>query len=1021
MFLSDVSIKRPVFITMIMAALIVVGLIAYSRLAVDLFPDTSTPVVTVRTSYPGASPEIVETEITQILEETMSTLAGVKSVESTSSAGSSSIRVEYELDYPVDKAVNEVRERVAWVQRRLPRDAEAPLVLRFDPSMSPFLMFSVADASGKTSQTALRRFVDERVAPRIERVDGVAAVDVNGGRQREIQVLLSLDRLQALGLSPQQVSAAIRTENLDVPGGLVTDNNRELTLSTPGNFKTIDEIGNAVVFNRGGVAVRVKDVALVQDGFRVARSYTRLDGQDSVLVMVRKQSGTNTLQVAARTNELLKNILDENPNLNLVVTRDESEFIRTSVDDTLRDLLLGGLLACFVVFLFFLNWRMTFITVIGLPVIVIGTFWAISLLGFSLNMITLLALSLCIGLLIDDAIVVRENMFRHLEKGEDPRTAAGRGTAEIALAVLAMTLSIVSVFMPIAFATGMIGKLFKQFGITVSLAVFISLFEAFTLAPMLASRFDPRGRGGKLSKGLSLSLLIRGYRGFLSWAMGHRLVVIGVAVAVFAGSLFMTGRVGQGFAADMDQGYFEISLQQPPGTTLETSDRIALEAERRIREEPEVAHLLARVGSGSGPEESSISVRLKERGKVRVVQQRLRAKLANLDPNTRIRYSSQMASLTGSLTGAVSVRGRPILVAVQSNGSLEDLDAASIQVARAIAQVPGAIDVDRNVKPPRPALRIEVERARAAEMGLSTAFVGATVRNLVYGETASQFRDGAEDIDIIVRLREEDRQRAMDILSLPMASATKGAPVRLAAVSNLVPSTEPFEINRLDRQRQIMVGGAIQDRPQGDVIADVQKRLEGELLPPGVSFRFTGQSRQMQESFRSLYFVMALSVLFMYMVLASQLGSFVQPLIVMLALPLSLVGAMGALLVTGKSLDITAMIGMILLMGIVTKNSILLLDFANNRRREGASAAQAMIEAGQVRLRPVLMTSAALIMGMLPVAWGIGAGGEFRSPMAITVIGGLITSTMLTLIVVPVVYTFVEGLKKKVARSEQEE
>lgn len=1008
MFLSDLSIKRPVFVTMLMVALIVVGVIAYAKLPVDLFPDTSSPVISVRVSYPGASPEVVESEITKILEEAVSPLSGIQSIESSSSQGQSSVTVIYSPDYAVDKAASDVRERVASVQRQLPRDATVPVVQRFDPSLSPFLMFSLADSTGKMSGTQLRSLVDSIIGPEIERVNGVAAVDVSGGQQRQIDVLLSLDRLQALGITPQQVSAAIDAENQDLPGGTIIDDNQQLNLRTPGNFTSVDDIANVAVVTKNLAAVRVRDLAEVKDAFRIDRSYSRLDGNPSVVVMVRKQSGTNTLQVAAGVHGLLENVIKQYPNLSLVVTRDDSGFIKTSVNDTLRDLIIGGLLACLVVFVFFLNWKMTLITIVGLPVIVIGTFWVIGALGFSLNMITLLALSLCIGLLIDDAIVVRENMFRHIEAGEDPPTAASRGTAEIALAVVAMTLSIISVFLPVAFASGMIGKLFRQFGITVAVAVFISLFEAFTLAPMLASRFDPRGKKGHgISRGLSLDPVIRVYRGFLVWSLGHRFVVLSVGVVLLALSVVLVMRVGQSLSPDMDQGYFEISLSQPPGNVLENANAVALKAEAIVAAQPEVSHVLARVNS----ENSNISVRLKGTGQVAAVQRRLRVSLSTLDPNTRVRFSSQSGSLTGSLTGAVSVRSRPVLLAVQSNGSLEELDKASQQVVQAISQIPGIIEADRSVTPPRPGLRITVDRGRAAELGLSTAQVGATVRSLISGNVATQYVDNGENIDVNVRLRDEDQKRASDIMALPLQTA-KG-PVRLAAVSSMVPSTEPNEISRLDRQRQIMVGAGIQDRSQGEVVADVQKRLAQIELPPGVTYKFTGQTQQMQDSFKSLYFVMALAVVFMYMVLASQLGSFVQPLVVMIALPLSAVGAIGALMIAHKNLDIIAMIGMILLMGIVTKNSILLLDFANSRRREGASPGQAMLQAGQVRLRPVLMTSAALIMGMLPVAMGIGSGGEFRSPMAITVIGGLITSTLLTLVVVPVVYTMVEGRKER--------
>lgn len=1018
MWLSDLSIKRPVFIVMIMAALVIVGVLAYIKLPVDLLPDVATPLITVRTAYSGASPEVVEREVTKIMEDAVSTLSGVKSVTSSSQAGVSIVRIEYQLEYPVDKAVAEVQQQVARAVRQLPKDADVPVILRFDPNMSPIVMFSIADKSGSLNQVQLRQFVDDEVTPRIERVSGVAAVDVSGGLQRQINVLVSLTRLQALGISPQQVATAIDAENADIPAGTFIENNNQLTLRTPVGFTRPADIGEVVVINKGGVPVKVKDIAIVEDGFKDRLSYSRLDGQDSVILQVTKQSGTNTIQVAKGIINETAKIASEKPNLNIVITRDDSQFIKESVNGTLRDLILGGLLACIVVFFFFMNWRMTLITVAGLPIIAVGTFWGISLLGFGLNMITLLALALCIGLLIDDAIVVRENMFRHLEAGEPPRLAASRGTAEIALAVVAMTLSIISVFLPVAFATGQIGKLFREFGITISIAVIISLFEAFTLAPMLAAHFDPGvkketanpSKKKKMETGIPMDTLKGGYRRVLSWTLSHRAMTLSIVVLVLVLSAFMVQRIGRSFMSDMDQGYFEVALSQPPGTTLEQADRIAREAESRITQQPEVAHVVTRVGSGSSPEQSSISVRLKGRGYVKTVQPRLRQKLANLDPTTSVRFSGQSASLTGSLTGASSVNLRPIQLTVRGNVPLPDLQKAADQVKKIVGEVPGIIDLDFGVTPPRPGFSVVVDRSRAADLGLSATSIGTTVRNLMNGNVASTFQDGNDSIDIVVRLQGQDRQNAQDILSLPVVTRS-GAVIPIRAFSKLAPSTEAAQINRLDRQRQILVGANFQGRPQGDVIADIQKRLPVLSLPEGVSVAFTGATLQMNESFNTLYFVLLLSLIFMYMVLASQLSSFIQPLIIMIALPLSVAGAIGALLITGKYLDITAMIGMILLMGIVTKNSILLVDFANTRRRQGIDPKQAMLEAGQTRLRPVLMTSAALIFGMLPVALGLGAGSEFRAPMAITVIGGLITATILTLVVVPVIYTLVEGLK----------
>lgn len=1014
MWLSDLSIKRPVFIVMLMVALVVVGILAYTRMPVDLLPDVSTPMITVRTAYAGASPEVVEREVTKVIEEAVSPLSGVKNLSSSSQSGLSIVRIEYNLEYPVDKASNEVQQVVARAQRSLPKDADVPTILRFDPNLSPIVIFSIADKSGSMNQVQLRQMVDDEITARIERVEGVASVDVSGGLQRQINVLVSLSRLQALSISPQQVANAIEAENADIPGGNFIDNNSQLTLRTPVSFTKPQDIGEVVVTSRNGISVKVKDIARVEDGFRDRTNYSRLDGQPSVVLLVTKQSGTNTIKVAKGIIDETAKITSERPNLNLVVTRDDSQFIKESVNSTLKDLIVGGILACIVVFIFFMNWRMTLITIAGLPIIAVGTFWGISLMGFGLNMITLLALALCIGLLIDDAIVVRENMFRHLEAGKTPRMAASIGTSEIALAVLAMTLSIIAVFLPVAFATGQIGKLFREFGITISIAVIISLFEAFTLAPMLAAYFDPGvkkatasdSKKKKSEPGIPMEAMKRNYRRVLTWTLTHRAVTLLCVVIVFAFSVFLLQHIGQSFMSDMDQGYFEVSLSKPPGTTLGQTDMISQEAEARIAQQPEVTHVLARVSN----EQASISVRLKGRGHVKTVQSRLRRVLSNLDSNTTVRFSSQSASLTGSITGASSIGGRPIQLSIRGNVPLPELQKSADQVKQMLATIPGIIDLDFGTTPPRPGFSVVVDRDRAADLGLSATSIGSTVRNLMNGTTASTFQDGGDSVDIVVRLQEQDRRNAQDILSLPVISPKSGI-VAIRSFSTLVPSTESAQINRINRQRNIQVGANLTGRPQGDVISDIKKSLPSLSLPQGVSVAFAGASLQMSESFSILYFVLLLSLVFMYMVLASQLGSFVQPLIIMVALPLSVAGAVGALLITGKYLDLTAMIGMILLMGIVTKNSILLVDFANIRRKQGADPREAMLDAGQTRLRPVLMTSAALIMGMLPVAIGIGSGSEFRAPMAITIIGGLITSTFLTLLVVPVIYSLVEGLK----------
>jgi len=1024
MWLSDTAIKRPVFITMVILALVVLGGISYARMGVDLLPDMSLPVVAVQTIYPGASPTEVEAEVSKPLEEGLGSLSGVDSISSTSSEGMSQVIVRYKLEYPAAMAVENVRERVSAVRGGLPQDILDPVILRFDPSVSPILSFAVVEKDGSLGLAQLRSLVDDEIKPRVERLDGVAAAEVTGGLEQEIQVQLSLDRLRALGVSPQQVVSAIKTENLDIPAGRLTEAGREQLLRTPGKFQRVEDIAQVVVADQGGLPVRIRDVATVRDGFKEVRSYSRLDGRDNIFISVRKQSGTNTVRVANEVHQEIGRILREYPNLDIAVALDQSDFVKESTQDSLWDLGLGALLASLVVFLFFRNLRNTLITVIGLPVIVVATFWGMSLFGFTLNMITLLALSLCIGLLIDDAIVVRENIFRHMAAGEKPRVAASKAAAEIALAVLAMTLSIVSVFLPVAFATGIAGKIFREFGITVALAVLISLFEAFTLGPMLSAHFFRRveterkvgTRWGRLSGRIGglYESLVRGYLGFLDRALSHKALTLVVAGATFFLSLGALPLVGQTFLPKIDTGWFEMGLKLPPGTALGQTDEKVREVEGMLLWQPEVEHVFATVGTTAGPEQSSLFVKLKGRGHIEEIQQRLR------------NHYSAMATLsfTGGdvLMGGSAVSGmlgRPIQVSLRSSGSLDELDEASRQAIEAVANVPGLVDLARSVEPGKPELRIQVDRRRADDMGLSTAQIGSTVRTLVNGEIGSQFHQGDKDIDIMVRLREEDRQRHEDLFSLTILSP-RGTQVPLRAVASISSATGPTIIERQDRQRQITVGAGYLGRSQSKVIADVEARLENVNLPPGVSVKFTGETELMSEAFSTLYFALALSVIFMYMVLASQFGSFLQPFIIMLALPMSVVGAFIALLTSRSSLDITAMIGIILLMGIVTKNSILLVDFANVQRQRGVGLREAILTAGSTRLRPVLMTTLALVFGMLPVALGLGAGGEWRAPMGITVIGGLITSTLLTLVVVPVAYSILEGVKRRPAHSKED-
>ena len=1017
MWVSDTSIKQPVFITMVVLAIMVVGVLLLGGMGLDLLPDVSMPVVAVQTVYPGASPEEMEREVTKPLEEALGSLNRVSGIRSTSTASVSMIVIEFDMEYSGKAASEDVRERLAGVRSTLPPDVLEPVVTRFDPAASPILSFAIADKNGKLSPDQLRTLAKKTIQPRIERVPGVAAVTITGGLEREVHVDLDLNRLKAHNLPVQQVVATLKSENLNLPGGRLSDGRSEDLLRTKGEFRSLDEIGLVQIPTPRGTSVFLRDLANISLGNKDRRTISRVDGEDSVVASVRKQSGTNTVRVADAVKRELRAIELDRPDLRLVVTADQSVFTRDATNDLLYNLLIGALLAAVIVFLFFRDLRNTLVTVAGLPVILLGSFAAMHMLGLSVNMITLMALALSIGMLIDDAIVVRENIFRHMERGEDPKEAASKGTAEISLAVLATTFSIVAVFGPIAFTTGIAGKFLREFGLTVVVAVLISLFEAFTLAPMLSAYFFRRM--APVSDGAGLSRWERSYRGLerhyravLGWSLSHRLVVVLVGLVACLASVAMLPMIEQSFVPTFDEGEARVNLELRPGVALAQTDKVARQVEELLLEQPEVDHIFAQVGTDEGSvEKATIHVILKRRGETTALLERIRPRIATI-PDLTFNIDQQVGTTLGLTGGAMdSIRGRPIQINVQGQ-DFAALDRASQQVMEAVRAIPGAVDVGRSLKQGKPELSVQINRARAADLGISAAQVASSVRTLVNGEEASRFHGLDEDLDIVVRLQESDRKSLDDVLRLPVTT-NRGGQVPLSAVATIQRGFAPAQIERQDHQRQIVVGAGYLGRALGEVTNDVNDALKLLQLPPGVSVSFGGQTAHMQQMLLVLTVAIILAVVFLYMVLASQFGSFVQPFIIMLALPLSFVGAFGALMLTGRSLDMVAMIGLVLLMGLVTKNSILLIDFINRLRRQGSPRHEAIITAGPIRLRPILMTTLAMIFGMVPVALGLGAGSELRVPMGVAVIGGLLTSTVLTLVVVPVVYTLVDDLMRR--------
>ncbi len=1022
MWLSDLSIRQPHFITMLMVAAIVVGGLFYSRMGLDLYPDISLPVVAVSTAYPGANPSEVERAVSRPLEDALVSLNGVESVRSTSRDSLSVVIVQFKMERNAKEAVDDVRTRLGATRNTLPADVREPVIEKFDPAAAPILSVAVSDTSGRRSLEQLRVLADDVIKPRLERAPGVASVEVTGGVVREVHVDLRRDRLEALGVAPQQVLQAVAGDNLDVPGGRVVEGSREQTVKTAGSFHSLEEIGAVPVSTARGATVQLKDLATVSEGVAEVRSLQRQNGRDAVVATIQKQSGANTVSVAEAVTQELERLHRDEPNLGFATVTDQSEFTREAVSDMQTALLLGALLAALVVFAFFRDWRNTLVTVAGLPVIVLGTFAAMHVFGMTLNLVTLLALSLSIGMLIDDAIVVRENIFRHMEAGEAPQVAAQRGTAEIALAVLAVSSTIVAVFLPIAFTSGIVGRFLRDFGLTVAIAVLLSLVEAFTLAPMLSAHFfhrlAPRQHGTRPASRLErfYGSLEAGYRQLLGWALHHRLPVLVAGLLLFFASLAVVPFMQRAFMTESDRGIFGVSLELPPGARLEDTDRLARRAEDVLRREPGVVDVFTTVGTpNGGVGQATLQVKLASKGHG-VTQQAMAAVRPALEAATRgARLSTELASANAVMGGSTvlgALRGRPIQFSIQG-ASYADLDTASQQVMAAIRQVPGAVDVDRSIKSGEPSVEVTLDRPRAADLGISGAQVGRTIRTLVNGERTGTHRQGEKDLDLVVRLQSSDRVAPADLLRLPLVSS-QGVQTPLSSVARVVPATEPSVIERQDRQRQVLVGGGYLGRDQAAVVGEARAAVDRLQLPPGVTVKVAGQEQYTADAFSSLVLALGLAVAFVYMILTSQFRSFVHPLTIMLALPFSIVGALLALFATGRALDMLAMIGIILLMGLVTKNSILLVEFTNQLRRRGQTTHEALLEAGPVRLRPILMTTLAMVFGMLPVAAGIGAGAEMRQPMGVSVIGGLLTSTLLTLVAVPVAYSLIDDLLRSI-------
>jgi hydrophobe/amphiphile efflux-1 (HAE1) family protein len=1001
---------------MVMVALCVLGLFSYNALRVERMPDITVPFVFIQVNYPGSSPEGVENDITKPIEEVVNTVNGVKVIRSNTWEGRSETYIEFRLDTDMGRAVQDVRDKIALIRPGFPRDAKDPLILRGDfDNAQPVVQLAVTSASRTLRE--LTTMTDQIIVKKFQNVPGVGQVQTSGGVARQVLINLNPAQMLAQGVGVDEVIRAVQAANQDVPAGRIVMGETEQQVRIEGKIKEPAGFGKIIVARRAKGPVYLDQVAEIVDGEREADSISRINGKNGLTMNILKVQDANIVEVGRLTKKAAADLAAVlPPDVKLEVVYADVDFIEKALNGVKETIVEGALLTVLIVFLFLHSWRSTIITGLTLPISVLATFIAVYVMGFTLNFITLLALSLCIGLLIDDAIVVRENIVRHLGMGKDHYRASNEATQEIGLAVMATTFAIVAVFVPIAFMKGIIGKFFYQFGITVAVAVLVSLFVSFTLDPMLSAIWHdpPEGRFKRLPwLGRVMAKIEHGiewahgfYGRLLEWSLLNRKKLLAIALAIFIGSFFLLPLVGTEFVPEADEGRTSFRLTTPVGSSLEYTDAKTRQVEEILKKYKEVEFVTANVGTGEGRNVARVDVRLVDRHKTE------RRGVKDFEKLVR----KEIQAIPG-IELAVGYN-RPIWINLLGP-SPEGLEKITNETLEKMAKIKGITDLESSLKAQNPAIVIKVNNELASDLGLSVQQIGAAVRPFVAGDQISKWLapDG-QNYDVNVQLPKSGRRVTADLGELHIMSSKRdeaGNPilVPLRQVVDFVPSTSPQIIKRQDLQRRVGLYANVEGRPSGDVGKEVEALIKASPLPPGYRWDIAGQQQDMAESFNAALAAIGMAVIFIYIILASQFGSYLQPLAIMASLPFTMIGVFGALLITGSTLNLFSIIGIIMLMGLVTKNAILLVDFTNQGLREGRSLHDAILAAGQVRLRPILMTTLAMIFGMLPMAIGSADGGEQNAPMGRAVIGGVITSTLLTLVVVPVIYTYLHAWGRK--------
>jgi HAE1 family hydrophobic/amphiphilic exporter-1 len=1021
--LAALCVRRPVFASVLILSLVVVGSFAFGQLGLDTMPNVDIPTITVTTRLPGAAPEQVETEITDKVEEAVNTISGIDQLNSTSAEGISQVTVTFLLSKDADIAAQDVRDRVNRILPLLPRTITQPTIEKQDPDAQP--IFSLA-LTGKKPIREITEFADKILRRRLESADGVGQVLVLGGRSRQINVWLDAELLRGQNLTVNDVARALQQQNVDIPGGQMERGAQSITMRTRGRVETPEQFGDIVVREIAGHPVRVRDVARIEDGMAEARTIASVNGEATVVLQIRKQSGTNTVEVVCNLKERLADLLPTLPaGFHVRTVRDSSEFIQASVTSLQEHLVVGSLLASLVVWIFLGNFRSTVIAAISIPTSIVATFALIWYMGFTLNMLTMLGLTLSVGIVIDDAIVVLENIYRFIEeKGMPPVQAAIEGTREIGLAVMATTLSLVAIFVPVGFMSGMVGRFLQSFGLTMAFAVMVSLLVSFTLTPMMSARFlkvkppteDDAHHVHDSKHSVVFGPIDRAYMRILEWAMNHRGAVAAVAVLVLLSSVPLFRMVNVNFVPQDDTSELEVTLRAPEGTSLEATDVLANRVATGIRQIPEVDYTLTTVaGDGAGTRNgASVFVKLKaldvrDRDVFSVVEE-VRGTVLPKSAPAGVRTS---VAATGGIGGGRGGGGAGDIQFVMRGPDLRRLQAGSERLIASVRTIPGLVDVDTNLNTGKPETAVRLDRPKAADLGVQVSDAAEALRLLVGGDQVTTYNEGGEQYEVHVRADAKDRTSVEAIAMLPVPSSRLGS-VALDNIATFVSDSAPTEIRRLNRQRQVTVGanmlpGTSQAGAQ-DLILEASTQLG---LGPEYQLGFSGRSRELNRTASAFLTALGLSLIFMYLVLAAQFESWLHPVTILLSLPLTLPFALLSILIFQQSLNIFSALGMLVLFGVVKKNSILQIDHANQLREAGLSVRDAVIQASRDRLRPILMTTLAFVAGMIPLVVTSGPGAATNHAIGYVVIGGQTLVLALTLVATPVAYSLFDEMGQK--------